>query len=134
MAKQDIFIGTTANDGTGTNWRTAFGYTDDNFNEMYASADQQDASIVRIDASISNLIDASNYFAYITETDQIDASIARLDAYNTIQDTSMIKPIAGIFDSSIYVDGSIFFRAFNDTSLFWLNVDVTGSLTANIIQ
>lgn len=37
MAQQIINIGTAANDGTGTNWRDAWDYTNDNFTELYAS-------------------------------------------------------------------------------------------------
>lgn len=36
MAKQDINIGTVANDGTGDNLRDAFDKTNDNFDEVYA--------------------------------------------------------------------------------------------------
>lgn len=37
MAQQIINIGTAANDGTGTNWRDAWDYTNDNFTELYAN-------------------------------------------------------------------------------------------------
>lgn len=37
MAQQIINIGTAANDGTGTNWRDAWDYTNDNFTELYNS-------------------------------------------------------------------------------------------------
>lgn len=38
MAQQLISIGTTANDGTGTNWRTAWDYTNQNITELYTLA------------------------------------------------------------------------------------------------
>ena len=39
MAKQTINIGTTANDGTGDQLRSAFDKCNDNFDELYTSAD-----------------------------------------------------------------------------------------------
>jgi hypothetical protein len=36
MAKQSVFLGTAANDGTGTALRTAFDYINDNADELYA--------------------------------------------------------------------------------------------------
>ena len=37
-------------------------------------------------------------------------------------------------DASLFVDGSILFSGFNDTSIYWFDVDVTGALTVKIIQ
>jgi len=37
-------------------------------------------------------------------------------------------------DSSLQVDGSVIIQTSNDASLYWLDVDITGSLVANIIS
>jgi len=38
MSQQNIDLGSSANDGTGTPIRTAFGYTNNNFTQLFARA------------------------------------------------------------------------------------------------
>ena len=52
MAKKVIAIGTTANDGTGTPLRTAFGWINDNFTELYTD-DAGDVNSVTAGTGIS---------------------------------------------------------------------------------
>jgi len=45
MSRQNIFTGTTANDGTGDTLRTAFGKVNSNFTELYASSNMASPNI-----------------------------------------------------------------------------------------
>jgi len=79
--------------------------------------------------------DATDYFELKTNIDSLLVNYETkvnfryfiLDFYlNLISDNS----ISGVTE----FDASIIIRAFNDVSTYWLDVDITGALVANIIS
>lgn len=66
MAQQLISIGSTANDGTGTNWRTAWEYTNDNFTELFTSVESlklNNRVVVKSASDLSGTLDSTkDYF------------------------------------------------------------------------
>jgi len=75
--KRDINIGTIANDGTGTNWRTAWGYTDSNFNEVYGGMTESSTGLsgIVVDKNIHDYWltpTASDFIVNLTADPSID--------------------------------------------------------------
>ena len=103
-------------------------------NYLYNTVAEINTQLSGIDASINDVIqlDAS-----------VVASIARIDvSLNNTFDASIIfyNKTGGLIsgdvsiNGKINVDSSIIFKAFNDTSLFYFDVNVSGALIARIIS
>lgn len=61
MAKKIINIGATANDGTGTNWRDAWDYVNQNFTELYSAA-LDNRVVVKTAADLSGDLDSTKQY------------------------------------------------------------------------
>lgn len=139
MARQEINIGTVANDGTGDPLRTAMDKTNDNFEELYGVQGwgfYQDAettpatqtitttpSILQIDGGGAN-----------TETNYLPAEILGIgDLWDTTNDK--IDPI-GVGDSyALRVDIEITAKSGNPDILdFTLDIGGTSSITIPIVE
>jgi hypothetical protein len=94
MAQLPINIGTVGNDGTGTNWRTAWGRVQDNFTDLYALQSQT------ISAGDVRFADELTTEARIQAAN--DQAVAELAAYVFIPadmlpyDIGLVTPSAGI--------------------------------------
>jgi hypothetical protein len=71
MAQQLINIGSAGNDGTGTNWRTAWDYTNLNFTEMYSVTAINTAAIA---TNAQAIIDTAALITGFTKTYWFDAN------------------------------------------------------------
>ena len=89
MAKKTIDIGSVANDGTGTPLRTAFGWINDNFTELYSD-----------DTGDVNSVTGSGGLTASPTTGAVSVSITDGGVTNA-------KMAANSIDSDQYVDGSI---------------------------
>ena len=77
MAKQTINIGSSANDGTGDQLRTAFDKVNDNFDELYTTADTKatvtsaPATVVGVNGNTAGMIayDADHIYVCIADYD-----------------------------------------------------------------
>ena len=92
-------------------------YVDPSFNVRDAEITQLDASIVRIDASIATAVDA------------VDTSLVTY-TNNTFVGLTGDASISG----PLQLDGSVILQTSNDASTYWLDVDITGAIIANIIS
>jgi len=120
MAKQDIFIGTVANDGTGTNWRTAWGYTDDNFNEMYGGMTESSIGIVT--PSITELTvdpDVHHYFCTPSASD----FVVNLTNVPSLDEEYVIHYDASTGDSAGRIDIDPSGNTINSLDNFYLYYD-----------
>ena len=80
MAKQTINLGTSANDGTGTNLRAGGDMINDNFDEVYAWTGWQSRS----DATSVTLGALTNNFIVITGTPESNNGLTLMDANSRI--------------------------------------------------
>jgi len=65
MAQQLIDIGGSSNDGTGTNWRTAWSFTNNNFTELFTSVSNlalDNRIIVKTAADLSGTLDSTKEY------------------------------------------------------------------------
>jgi hypothetical protein len=71
MAQQTINIGSAGNDGTGTNWRTAWSYTNLNFTELYSITN---INTIAIATNAQAIIDTAALITGFTKTYWFDAN------------------------------------------------------------
>ena len=129
MAQQLISIGTTANDGTGTNWRTAWEYTNDNFTELFTSVESLELNnrvIVKEASDLSGTLDsAKDYFIDGVidmggQSIEVPAGGLSISGYNLkVSKLASTASSYTMFTSPIGGSGDIIFKD--------LSVDVSGS-------
>ena len=93
MAKKTIDIGSVANDGTGTPLRTAFGWINDNFTELY-SDDTGDVNSVNAGTGISvdqttGAVTVTNSAPNATHTGDVTGATALTIANDVITDAKL---------------------------------------------
>lgn len=129
MAQQLISIGGTANDGTGTNWRTAWSYTNDNFTELFTSVESlklNNRIIVRTAADLAGTLDSTKEYFLDGSIDMGSQNIEvppggiSISGYNF--NTSKLTSTASaftLFTSPVGGSGDLVFKDFA--------IEVTGS-------
>jgi hypothetical protein len=71
MTQQVISVGSAGNDGTGTNWRTAWSYTNLNFTELYSITN---INTLAIATNAQSIIDTAALITGFTKTYWFDAN------------------------------------------------------------
>lgn len=129
MTQQLINIGSTANDGTGTNWRTAWSYTNDNFTELFTSVESlklNNRIIVRTAADLAGTIDSTKEYFLDGSIDmgsqsiEVPAGGISISGYNF--NASKLTSTASaftLFTSPVGGSGDLVFKDFA--------IEVTGS-------
>lgn len=129
MAQQLINIGSTANDGTGTNWRTAWSYTNDNFTELFTSVESlklNNRIIVRTAADLAGTLDSTKEYFLDGSIDmgsqniEVPSGGITISGYNF--NTSKLTSTASaftLFTSPVGGSGDLVFKDFA--------IEVTGS-------
>ena len=129
MAQQLISIGTTANDGTGTNWRTAWEYTNDNFTELFTSVESLELNnrvIVKEASDLAGTLDSTKDYFIDGVIDmggqsiEVPAGGLSISGYNLkVSKLASTASSYTMFTSPIGGSGDVIFKD--------LSVDVSGS-------
>ena len=123
MGKQTIFIGTTANDGTGDALRTAFDKVNDNFDELYSTG-----FMSRFDATTVALTGATNNLTIITGTPEENGGLTLMDSNSRVTPLGLNDVVAVDFactfvtpsGSGNYATISLFIPSFGNYRSFTL--------------
>jgi hypothetical protein len=129
MAQQLINIGSTANDGKGTNWRTAWEYTNDNFTELFTSVESlklNNRVVVKSASDLSGTLDsAKDYFIdgvidMGSQSIEVPAGGLSISGYNLkVSKLASTASSYTMFTSPVGGSGDVIFKD--------LSVDVSGS-------
>ena len=123
MGKQTIFIGTTANDGTGDALRTAFDKVNDNFDELYSTG-----FMSRFDATTRPIYESILNIMYITGTPEQNGGLTLMDSNSRVTPLGLNDVVAVDFactfvtpsGSGNYATISLFIPSFGNYRSFTL--------------
>ena len=149
----DVYV-SNASDGQVLVWRGEYWVAEDvsgtsvSVSDVVNAVDAVDTSLVTYtDAAIVTALDSSfalyetkvnldsSFVDVYTELVDVDTS---LDLYlpltgGTISGSLQVATDVSIF-GNLHADGSVIIQTSNDASTYWLDIDVTGALVANIVS